>query len=39
MLILCPDSGYMLQTGRVGLADKAANLLNNEQMRKAHLGW
>jgi len=30
--------GYVLQTGRVVLADKAANLLNNEQMRKAYLG-
>jgi len=30
--------GYVLQTGRVVLADQAANLLNNEQMRKAYLG-
>ena len=30
--------GYVLQTGRVVLADKAENLLNNEQMRKAYLG-
>ncbi len=32
------DRGYVLQTGRVVLADKAENLLNNEQMRKAYLG-
>jgi branched-chain amino acid transport system ATP-binding protein len=30
--------GYVLQTGRVVLADRAENLLNNEQMRKAYLG-
>ncbi len=32
------DRGYVLQTGRVVLADRAENLLNNEQMRKAYLG-
>jgi branched-chain amino acid transport system ATP-binding protein len=32
------NRGYVLQTGRVVLADKAENLLNNEQMRKAYLG-
>jgi branched-chain amino acid transport system ATP-binding protein len=30
--------GYVLQTGRVVLADKADALLNNELMRKAYLG-
>jgi branched-chain amino acid transport system ATP-binding protein len=30
--------GYVLQTGRIVLAEKAENLLNNEQMRKAYLG-
>lgn len=30
--------GYVLQTGRVVLTDKAQNLLHNEQLRKAYLG-
>lgn len=32
------DRGYVLQTGRVALADTAANLLQNENLRKAYLG-
>ena len=32
------DRGYVLETGRVVLADTAANLLNNDQIRKAYLG-
>lgn len=32
------DRGYVLQTGRVALADTAQNLLQNELMRKAYLG-
>jgi branched-chain amino acid transport system ATP-binding protein len=38
MALSAADRGYVLQTGRVVLADKAENLLNNEQMRKAYLG-
>jgi branched-chain amino acid transport system ATP-binding protein len=38
MALTIADRGYVLQTGRVVLADKAENLLNNEQMRQAYLG-
>jgi branched-chain amino acid transport system ATP-binding protein len=38
MALSIAQRGYVLQTGRVVLADKAENLLNNEQMRKAYLG-
>jgi len=30
--------GYVLQTGRIILADTAANLAANEQVRQAYLG-
>jgi branched-chain amino acid transport system ATP-binding protein len=32
------DRGYVLQTGRIVLADTAQNLLQNEMMQKAYLG-
>lgn len=32
------DRGYVLQTGRVVLADTAANLRENEDLKKAYLG-
>ena len=32
------DRGYVLQTGRVVLADRASRLLENEDLRKAYLG-
>lgn len=32
------DRGYVLQTGRIVLADTAQNLLQNEMMREAYLG-
>jgi branched-chain amino acid transport system ATP-binding protein len=32
------DRGYVLQTGRIVLADKAGALLRNEDLRKAYLG-
>jgi branched-chain amino acid transport system ATP-binding protein len=32
------DRGYVLQTGRIVLADKASALLQNEDLRKAYLG-
>jgi branched-chain amino acid transport system ATP-binding protein len=38
MALSIADRGYVLQTGRIVLADKAENLLNNEQMRQAYLG-
>ncbi len=38
MALSIANRGYVLQTGRVVLADKAENLLNNELMRKAYLG-
>ena len=38
MALSIADRGYVLQTGRVVLTDKAENLLNNEQMRQAYLG-
>jgi branched-chain amino acid transport system ATP-binding protein len=38
MALSIANRGYVLQTGRVVLADKAENLLNNQQMRQAYLG-
>jgi len=38
MALAAADRGYVLQTGRIVLADTAQNLLNNEQMRTAYLG-
>ncbi|MGQ0601286.1 MAG: ABC transporter ATP-binding protein [Anaerolineales bacterium] len=38
MALSVAHRGYVLQTGRVVLADKAENLLSNELMRKAYLG-
>jgi branched-chain amino acid transport system ATP-binding protein len=38
MALSIADRGYVLQTGRIVLTDKAAHLLNNEQMRQAYLG-
>jgi branched-chain amino acid transport system ATP-binding protein len=32
------DRGYVLQTGRIVLADEARNLLQDENLRKAYLG-
>ena len=32
------DYGYVLQTGKIVLADTAENLLNNKMMREAYLG-
>lgn len=32
------DRGYIMENGHVVLADKAVNLLNNEQVKKAYLG-
>ena len=32
------DRGYVLQTGRIVLADEARKLLQDENLRKAYLG-
>jgi branched-chain amino acid transport system ATP-binding protein len=32
------DRGYVLETGKVVLADTGANLLSNDEVRKAYLG-
>lgn len=38
MALSIADRGYVLQTGRVALADSAASLLQNEDLKKAYLG-
>jgi branched-chain amino acid transport system ATP-binding protein len=38
MALSIANRGYVLQTGRVVLADSARNLLNDEGLRKAYLG-
>jgi branched-chain amino acid transport system ATP-binding protein len=38
MALSIAHRGYVLQTGRVVLADSAAKLLNNEHLRRAYLG-
>lgn len=38
MALSIADRGYVLQTGRVVLADTASNLLKHPQMREAYLG-
>lgn len=38
MALSIAHRGYVLQTGRIVLADTAQNLLNNEMMRQAYLG-
>ncbi|MFQ5804608.1 MAG: ABC transporter ATP-binding protein [Candidatus Methylomirabilales bacterium] len=38
MALSIADRGYVLQTGRIVLADTAQNLLNNALMRQAYLG-
>ena len=38
MALSIAHRGYVLSTGRLVLTDDAANLLNNEQLRKAYLG-
>jgi branched-chain amino acid transport system ATP-binding protein len=32
------DRGYVMENGRITLSDTAANLLDNEQVKKAYLG-
>ena len=38
MALSIADRGYVLQTGRIVLADTAQGLLDNPQMRQAYLG-
>lgn len=38
MALSIADRGYVLQTGRVVLSDRAENLLNHDELRKAYLG-
>jgi branched-chain amino acid transport system ATP-binding protein len=38
MALSIANRGYVIQTGRIVLADKAANLAANEMVRKAYLG-
>jgi branched-chain amino acid transport system ATP-binding protein len=38
MALNISDSGYVMETGRIVLADKASALLENEQVKKAYLG-
>ncbi|MEZ4677622.1 MAG: ABC transporter ATP-binding protein [Caldilineaceae bacterium] len=38
MALSIADRGYVVQTGRIVLADSAENLRNNEQLRAAYLG-
>lgn len=38
MALSIADRGYVLQTGRLALADTAQNLLDNEMMQQAYLG-
>ncbi len=38
MALTVANRGYVLQTGRIILSDKAANLLENAEVKKAYLG-
>lgn len=38
MALSIADRGYVVQTGRIALADTAVNLLQNEELKKAYLG-
>ena len=38
MALQIADRGYVLETGKVSLSDTAANLLQNDNVRKAYLG-
>jgi branched-chain amino acid transport system ATP-binding protein len=32
------DYGYVLETGSIIMSDKACNLINNQEVRKAYMG-
>ncbi len=38
MALSISDTGYVMETGQIVLADKAASLLENEDVKKAYLG-
>jgi branched-chain amino acid transport system ATP-binding protein len=38
MALSIADRGYVLQTGEIVLADSAANLRDNDDVRRAYLG-
>lgn len=38
MALSIADRGYVVQTGRIALADTAVNLLQNDELKKAYLG-
>jgi branched-chain amino acid transport system ATP-binding protein len=38
MALKVADRGYVMETGRVSMADTAENLLANDEVRKAYLG-
>jgi branched-chain amino acid transport system ATP-binding protein len=38
MALTNSDTGYVMETGRIVLADKAKTLLESEQVKKAYLG-
>ena len=38
MALRLANRGYVLETGRISLSDTAANLLDNDQVKKAYLG-
>ena len=38
MALQTADTGYVLETGRIGLSGTGAELLNNEDVKKAYLG-
>jgi branched-chain amino acid transport system ATP-binding protein len=38
MALKVAHRGYVMETGRVSMSDTAANLLANDEVRKAYLG-
>jgi len=38
MALQTADTGYVLETGRIGLSGTGAELLSNEDVKKAYLG-
>jgi branched-chain amino acid transport system ATP-binding protein len=38
MALTISGTGYVMETGRIVLTDKASALLENEQVKKAYLG-
>ena len=38
MALSIADTGYVMETGRIVLTDKASALLQNEKVKKAYLG-